>query len=160
MAALPQIIEKLRAQGYTFVSVSQLSGIPDAKLMPPVTGKDIYLVGGDRLTFEVSYLFQRILTTLFGLSIVLGMSRILLFVGLALIQRAREKRRVFPAGFTPSVSVIIAAYNEEKVIARTVQALLDSDYPHLEIIVVDDGSKDDTSGVVARGVRGQSARAV
>ena len=79
--------------------------------------------------FEVTYLFQRTLTTLFTLSIVLGISRVVMFVGLALIQRAREKRRVFPVGFTPSVSVIIAAYNEEKVIARTVQALLDGGYP-------------------------------
>ena len=148
VAALPQIIEKLRAGGYTFISVSQLSGIPREKLMPPITGKDIYLAGGDRVTFEAAYLFQITLTTLFMLSIVLGTSRVLLFVGLALIQRQREKKRVFPVGFTPSVSVIIAAYNEEKVIGRTIQALLDSGYPNLEIIVVDDGSKDNTSEVV------------
>ena len=156
VAALPGLIQQLRAQGYTFVSVAQLSGIkpahgdPRFRLMPAVTGKDIYLVGSDRLTFETAYIFQRILTTLFGLSIVLGVSRIFLFVGLALIQRGREKRRVFPVGYTPSVSVIIAAYNEEKVIARTINALIGGGYPNLQIIVVDDGSKDDTSGAVMR----------
>ena len=148
VAALPQIIEKLRAEGYKFISVSQLSGIPRAKLMPTITGNDIYLAGSDRVTFEAAYLFQMTLTSLFVLSIVLGVSRVLLFVILALIQRQREKKRVFPAGFTPSVSVIIAAYNEGKVVARTIQALLDGGYPNLEIIVVDDGSKDNTSEVV------------
>ncbi len=156
VAALPGLIQQLRAQGYTFVSVAQLSGIKPVqgdirfRLMPAVTGKDIYLVGSDRLTFEAAYIFQRVLSTLFALSIVLGVSRIFLFVGLALIQRGREKRRVFPIGYTPSVSVIIAAYNEETVVARTINALLLGGYPNLQIIVVDDGSKDDTSGVVAR----------
>jgi peptidoglycan-N-acetylglucosamine deacetylase len=144
VAALPQIIEKLKALGYQFISVSQLSGIPREKLMPPVSGRDTLLVGADQFTFETTYLFQRTLTTLFLLSIWLGVSRVALFVGLALIQRAREKHRVYPVGYTPTVSVIIAAYNEEKVIARTVQALLDSAYPHLDVIVVDDGSKDRT----------------
>ncbi len=150
LAALPEIITQLRALGYKFVNVSDIRGLSRARLMPVVTGNDVLLVGADRYVFESLYIVQRVLTTLFTLSILLGVSRIFLFVGLALIQRYKEKRRVFPVGFTPTVSVVIAAYNEEKVIARTIQSLLDSDYPHLEILVVDDGSRDDTSGVVAR----------
>ena len=85
----------------------------------------------------------------FVASIVLGTSRVVLFVILALIQRSKERRRCFlPAGTPPLVSVVIAAYNEEKVIVRTVQALLASDYPDLEVIVVDDGSRDATSEAV------------
>ena len=41
--------------------------------------------------------------------------------------------------------MIIAAYNEEKVIARTVHSILDNGYDDLEVVVVDDGSKDATS---------------
>ncbi len=148
IAALPQIIVRLRALGYSFVSVSELSGIPRAKLMPAVTGKDALLVGADRYVFDVTYIIQRVLTTLFTLSIFLGISRIAIFLILALIQRQKEKSRIFPIGILSSVTVIIAAYNEEKVIARTVEALLKSSYPHLEIIVVDDGSADATSLVV------------
>ena len=147
--ALPLLITQLRGMGYKFVGVSDLTGFPREQLMPKVTGHDTLLVGADRYVFGVSYLFQRTLTTLFALSIILGMSRVALFVGLALIQRIREQKRVFPVGFTPTVSVIIAAYNEEKVINRTVRALLDGDYPNLQVIVVDDGSKDGTSRVVA-----------
>jgi len=45
--------------------------------------------------------------------------------------------------------VLLAAYNEERVIASTIRHLLDSDYPApIEIVVVDDGSKDQTASVV------------
>ena len=149
LQALPDIIVRLRSLGYTFTTVADIGHMSKAKLMPSVGGSDIYLVGADRYVFEVSYLFQRTLTTLFTLSIVLGVSRVVIFVVLALIQREREKRRVFPTDFTPSVSVVIAAYNEEKVINRTVQSLLDCGYPRMQVIVVDDGSKDETFAVAS-----------
>jgi cellulose synthase/poly-beta-1,6-N-acetylglucosamine synthase-like glycosyltransferase len=45
---------------------------------------------------------------------------------------------------TPGVSVVVPAHNEGPVVVPTVQALLASDYVNLEVIVVDDGSTDDT----------------
>jgi len=48
----------------------------------------------------------------------------------------------------PLVSVIIPAYNEERVIAKTLQSVLEQSYPHLEIFVVDDGSTDQTGARV------------
>lgn len=50
---------------------------------------------------------------------------------------------------SPRVSVVIGAYNEENTIARTVQSLLGQTVGNFEIIVVDDGSTDDTAEVVA-----------
>lgn len=50
--------------------------------------------------------------------------------------------------YRPTVSVIIPAYNEEKVIRSAVDALLTSDYPKMEIFVVDDGSTDKTYDVI------------
>ena len=55
--------------------------------------------------------------------------------------------------YHPTVSVLIAAYNEEKVIARTINTLLQSRYPVLEFLVVDDGSTDATADEVARVAR-------
>jgi cellulose synthase/poly-beta-1,6-N-acetylglucosamine synthase-like glycosyltransferase len=50
-----------------------------------------------------------------------------------------------------AVSVLIAAYNEGKVIDETLRAVTDTDYPgEIEFIVVDDGSKDDTVQAVRR----------
>ncbi len=48
----------------------------------------------------------------------------------------------------PLVSVLIPAYCEERVIRRTLEGVLDMDYPHLEVLVVDDASTDDTIGQV------------
>ena len=46
--------------------------------------------------------------------------------------------------FTIPVSIIVAAYNEAKVIESTVESFLGFDYPEFEVVVVNDGSTDDT----------------
>ncbi len=48
------------------------------------------------------------------------------------------------------VSVIIPAYNAEKIIGKTLEALLNQTYKDYEVIVVDDGSKDRTADVVKK----------
>ncbi len=60
---------------------------------------------------------------------------------------------VYPRAFggLPSVTVVVPAYNEEKVIAATLQSVLACDYPDLKCIVVDDGSTDATLQVIAEG---------
>src|SRR4051794_7465645 len=50
-----------------------------------------------------------------------------------------------PAGGWPGVSVLIPAYNEENVVAISVTAALAVDYEELEVLVLDDGSTDDTA---------------
>ena len=46
--------------------------------------------------------------------------------------------------FAPPVTIVVPAYNEGAVIAAAVRSLLDLDYPSYEILVIDDGSTDDT----------------
>lgn len=150
--ALPILIRRLKAAGYQFTTISELRGLPRNLLFPAVTGKEGYLVGVDRWVFEGSFLTQAVLYYLFTLSVILGISRQVLTTVLALIQRRRERLReaAYSPDFHVPVSVVIAAYNEGKVIARTIQTVLSSTYPVAEVIVVDDGSKDDTYDVVAQ----------
>jgi len=51
--------------------------------------------------------------------------------------------------YCPSVGVVVAGYNEEETIESTLQSLWGT-YPRLELIVVDDGSKDGMSEAAQR----------
>jgi poly-beta-1,6 N-acetyl-D-glucosamine synthase len=56
-----------------------------------------------------------------------------------------DRHRVeYPENFLPRVTILVPAYNEGAVIQCSIRSLLLLDYPHYEIIVIDDGSKDDT----------------
>ncbi len=63
--------------------------------------------------------------------------------------RRSDRRSVTPR--LPTVSIVIAAYNEEEVIRRTLECCLGLDYPsdRLEIIVGSDGSTDRTAAIVS-----------
>lgn len=146
--ALPRIIQGLKDRGYQFVPVSALVGKPKSALFPAVTGRQAWGVLLDRTMFDLSYWIGTTFTVLFLLAIGLGILRMVFMGILATIQAKQERNRVYDTTYTPPVSVIIAAYNEARVINKTIATLLSSNYPDLDILVVDDGSKDDTAGVV------------
>jgi cellulose synthase/poly-beta-1,6-N-acetylglucosamine synthase-like glycosyltransferase len=68
------------------------------------------------------------------------------FVGLLARLAPRQPRK---ADIEPTVAVIIAAYNEESVIAQRIENLLELDYPHekLQVVVTSDASTDRTEEV-------------
>jgi glycosyltransferase involved in cell wall biosynthesis len=65
------------------------------------------------------------------------------------VERCNVLRRV-TTSIARLVSVIVPAYNASGTIERTLRSVMMQTYAHLEIIVVDDGSNDDTAAIVAR----------
>jgi len=87
-------------------------------------------------------IIAQVLEVLFWLS--LGLL-VYTHVGYPLLLWLLPKRRVTSLeGPDPSVTLIVAAYNEGPVIARRVENARALDYPGLEVIVASDGSTDDT----------------
>jgi len=73
------------------------------------------------------------------------------YVPLSILHEYLQRRREQPMKEwkrIPSVSIIVPAYNEEKVIEETVRTLLELDYPKKEIIIVNDGSTDNTKAIL------------
>jgi cellulose synthase/poly-beta-1,6-N-acetylglucosamine synthase-like glycosyltransferase/peptidoglycan/xylan/chitin deacetylase (PgdA/CDA1 family)/spore germination protein YaaH len=145
--ALPMIIEGLRARGYEIVSVSGLLGKTRADIMPPVPTNERWAARLNWIGFWLFDVGSRTLVWIFFLGDLLMTGRLLSIGMLAVYDRLRSHEVGTPAqiaSFKPGVAVLIPAYNEEKVIERTVQSALDSDYPNLRVIVIDDGSNDRT----------------
>jgi peptidoglycan-N-acetylglucosamine deacetylase len=148
---IPMIVSELTKQGYKFVTVSQIIGVTRDQIMPPVTKSDTLMLASDRVVFEFIYLSELFLGAAFVMAIILGALRVFFVITLALVNVYKTRRRPpFDSTFRPPVTVVIAAFNEAKVITRTIEAVLANEYEPLDIIVVDDGSKDDTSGAIAR----------
>lgn len=152
--ALPAIIERLKAQGYRFVTVSQLMGRTKDLVFPQVPAGQRRAVAFDRVMFQLTYLSGKAMAILFVTAIVLGIGRVLFLGGLA-FRQSREEREQWAlepesGDFAPHVSVVIAAFNEAKVINKTIATLLGSDYADLDVVVVDDGSADSTGDVVQK----------
>ena len=146
VAALGPLIDSLRARGDTIVLVSDLAGITRDDAMPqlPPASEATRLIR--KAGFVLLGTGETTLFWVFSIAVVLGIARLLIIGVLALVQRLlQHQERGVPVGFTPGVSVIVPAFNEEKVVVQTISSLLNQRYNgELEIVVVDDGSTDDT----------------
>jgi peptidoglycan-N-acetylglucosamine deacetylase len=149
VATLPVLIDTLRAHGYKIVQVSSLMDSTRADVMPPIKPKERWQARVDLVAFIGYAFFNNFVVMVFFLGDILMSGRLVLVGIFALIDRLRK--RVIPevkGGFHPAVAVLIPAFNEEKVIVRTVRSVLNSDYANLRVIVSDDGSTDRTCETV------------
>ena len=87
---------------------------------------------------------------LIGYSTFLFISVIVGSLNLYKHHRQEQFKSILPADYYLPVSIIVPAYNEEITVVDTVRSLLTLEYRAYEIIVVDDGSKDQTSQVLAK----------
>jgi peptidoglycan-N-acetylglucosamine deacetylase len=144
LVLLPQLIDSLRAKGYQFVPLSGLVGKTRDEVMPPLP-LTISLYADRAVFLTISYVALFLYYCFLG-AIVLGVARLLALAGLAIWKRAKGLGVPPPSEGPPAlVTVLIPAFNEEKVIVATVERILSSDYPDLDVLVIDDGSKDHTA---------------
>jgi peptidoglycan/xylan/chitin deacetylase (PgdA/CDA1 family)/glycosyltransferase involved in cell wall biosynthesis len=148
VAALRELLPRLQAQGYRFVTVSEALGLAAA---PPATLSQRLRGSALRWAQVVGAWAARVLTVFMLIAVVLAGLRLLVQVCGAWVHVRRCRRRArAPLEYLGPVSVIVPAYNEAANIAATVRSLVDSDYPWVEVIVVDDGSTDGTRDIVRR----------
>jgi cellulose synthase/poly-beta-1,6-N-acetylglucosamine synthase-like glycosyltransferase/peptidoglycan/xylan/chitin deacetylase (PgdA/CDA1 family)/spore germination protein YaaH len=148
--ALPEIIDFYRRKGYRFTAVGDLIDKSRDQVMPRTAAQELSRARIEGGGLGAKARFGQILGVLFLGAIFLTLARSIIYGCLAVLQKISSKRETFDADYRPLVSVIIAAYNEEKVIERTVDSILQNGYANMEIVVVDDGSKDGTLEVLQR----------
>lgn len=140
--ALPRILDYLHTRGDSIVSLSTLLGTTRDALMPPTQTKGRSLnhfVSG--VGFTIFHAAEEFLWAFMIVATALVVLRTLTVIWLA-----ARFRRSWSGSFAEPISVVVAAYNEGKVIAETLRALLATDYAgEVEVIVVDDGSQDQTA---------------
>ena len=144
IAALPVLIEELRARGYEIVPVSELMGKTRAEVMPALNSRQRWQARVDSVAFFFFGFFSHFVVWLFFVGDVLMSARLIIIGLCATIDRLRTRKNFATAGYAPQVAVLIPAYNEETVIVRTIRSVMMSNYKNIRIIVIDDGSKDKT----------------
>lgn len=143
LRVLPEILDTLRRDGFTFTSLPRLAGLDAAALWPPSRTAP---QNRDEVTYEairIGWIGVQNVVLLLALIVAL---RSPFYLALAVLRRSKYRET---EGFHPPVTVIIPAYNEETVIARTIERVLEADYPDFKVVVVDDGSTDNTGAIVS-----------
>ncbi len=152
LAALPRILDWLAERGDSVVPMSELLGIPHEEIMPLVQSD---AQSGWRAVATTGFRAWRWLVetlwTFMLIATALVVARSLLLAWLAWRQQRGKRTAPVQMESWPAVSVLLAAYNEGKVVARTLRSVLASDYAgEIEVVVVDDGSQDDTASECQR----------
>jgi peptidoglycan-N-acetylglucosamine deacetylase len=147
--ALPGIIDKVQHGGFHFVTTHELVGLSKAEVMPPLEQDVLQAVVWRGSTSVVNSLCSALPAIAISTA-VLGILRLTLICLCAWAQSRRRRSQPKPEPFKGPIAVLVPAYNEEAIIGKTITAVLGSsvDQP-FEVIVVDDGSTDETRRVVA-----------
>ncbi|HKW16054.1 MAG TPA: glycosyltransferase [Terriglobales bacterium] len=144
--ALPMIIAAIRAKGLQVVPLSDLLHMSRAQVMPPIARNELWSAWLTWLGFWMYGTGLRTIAFIFFIGDLLMIGRLLFVGAFAIYDRFRPQPFGIEAreAYQPRVVILIPAYNEEKVIERTIRGALRSSYHNLRVIVIDDGSRDNT----------------
>lgn len=142
VAYIEKIAAAAKANGYSFATLDHLypqqTGL--ARTVQPTIEDRIPLL----TAASIFVLPHNIIRYLFIISVFSILLSLIINTVLSLMHRRRHRFGRRANGYKPLVTVLVPAYNESTVIIKTVRSLLKSSYRHLEIVIIDDGSKDDT----------------
>jgi poly-beta-1,6 N-acetyl-D-glucosamine synthase len=144
--ALPHLIQALKARGYRFTTVTAGLGLATGAGDQPVSRAE-HLQGLALLwALSLSGWLAAFVTWFVA---PLGALALLWTLAMAFFaHRYQRVRKPTDTSYVPPVSVIVPAYNEAVGIESTIRSLVASDYPSLEVVVIDDGSTDGTADIV------------
>ncbi len=149
VAALPKLIAALRARGFSFATVSQMAGMSRAQAEVPATAGQRLRGRAFDTMLALAGLVTNLLTSVVMLVTILVGLRMVVELVLARVQLRRVRDLPIDPSFAPAVSILVPAHNEAVGIERSVRSLSGSRYAgELEVIVVDDGSTDETATIV------------
>ncbi|MES2003853.1 MAG: glycosyltransferase [Bacteroidota bacterium] len=144
--ATGKIIRYFQAKGYEFVTVASLLHKKPEDMMPPVEkGMGYALLNFNYIIAEAGYVLGHFFYALFLVFLILGAVRIFI-LGFFAFRQKRKERLSNKTSWNeyPPVSIIVPAFNEEVNAVSSLHNLLRCDYPHFDIIFIDDGSTDNT----------------
>jgi len=148
--ALRPMIRWLRASHHRpvrFVTASELAGVSRDQAMPLVQNAERGTIRTTTFGLSVMHGFVELLSAFLIVATLFVVLRAGFIAALA-IRQSRQPDPPIPSKLPP-ISILLAAYNEERVIGAAVRSALDAGYPGpIEVIVVDDGSHDATAAVV------------
>ncbi|WP_293573084.1 glycosyltransferase [Phaeobacter sp.] len=145
--ALRMLIPELKGRGYEFLTLQEaMTQVGPAYETREVSSLETF----ESLAFSGVGNSVTWISYLVPFAVLLGVLRALaLFIMAIRAKRlAQTDLRCRTGDFTPPVTVVIPAFNEATGIVQTIDSVLASDYPHLSVLVVDDGSTDGTYDLV------------
>ncbi|MFV1491393.1 glycosyltransferase [Phaeobacter sp. JH18-32] len=153
ISALRLLLPELKARGYQFLTLEQaMAGFGS----PYETRQVASLEPFEALAFTGVGNSATWVAFVVPFAVLLGVIRALVLFIMAIRSRRADRTdlRHRTGDFSAPVTVVIPAYNEENSILKTIYSVLESDYPNLSVLVVDDGSTDSTYELVTKTYKG------
>lgn len=148
--SLDSIIKDYKSQGYEFVKLSELFGLNTADVMPPVNNTLGLFKGYLQQTYlKILITIENKILDIVRIIILFVILKVILLFLFLIIGRKKPKEDGVTI-WKDYASVLIPAYNEEENIEATIRSVLNDSDLVREIIIIDDGSTDQTAQIVSR----------